>query len=287
MSDRLLVGIEWRVRVWFAPALPRRGRSTAASLANSDVPVAAGTPLPCASREALTLTAKNVAVDATYASGVLEAKPGNYVVLQVQDSGTGIPPEIVDRIFEPFFTTKGPEHGTGLGLSTVLGIVRSHGGIIGLYTEAGKGTAFKVYLPADTGAAAEPTAEASADFKANGLVVLLVDDEHGIREVAQAILQRLGFKVLVAEEGAEAIVQFTQAKDEIKLVLTDLAMPHMDGVTLIRALRRMAPHLKIIAMSGLHDEQRDYDLQALEVTALLDKPFNRTKLIEVLKQVLA
>jgi PAS domain S-box-containing protein len=182
-----------------------------------------------------------------------EAKPGPYVTVQVSDTGTGIPSNIKDRIFEPFFTTKEFGKGTGLGLSTVMAIVRSHGGFITVASEMGKGTQFKVYLPAQSIARiAEPAPVKPVRRlpKGRGQSVLVVDDEASIREVAQSMLGRYGYEVILAEDGAQAVELYTAHRERIAVVITDMAMPVMDGPATILALRAMNPAVKIIVSSG-------------------------------------
>src|SRR5581483_2695398 len=153
--------------------------------------------------------------------------------LEVSDTGPGIPPEILERIFEPFFTTKGVGKGTGLGLSTVHGIVKSHGGFITVKTGRGEGTTFQVYFPAssepDT-AEVEPAATTLPNGK--GELVLVVDDEAKVRDVAGIALQSSGYQVLLASDGAEALAMFATSLGKVAVVLTDLNMPFMDGVAL-------------------------------------------------------
>jgi len=182
-----------------------------------------------------------------------EAKPGPYVLVQVLDTGTGIPSNIKDRIFEPFFTTKEFGKGTGLGLSTVMAIVRSHGGFITVSSEVGEGTQFKVCFPAQPIARiAEPAPVKPVRRlpKGRGQSVLVVDDEASIREVAQSMLGRYGYEVILAEDGAQAVEIYEAQGKKIAVVITDMAMPVMDGPATILALRAMNPAVKIIVSSG-------------------------------------
>src|SRR5262249_45629472 len=178
-------------------------------------------------------------LDETYAAMNLQARPGPYIVLQVEDNGSGISREIRDKIFEPFFTTKGVGKGTGLGLSTTSAIVRSHGGFINLYSEVGRGTRFRVYLPANTAAALadHALAEEAQLPRGNEELILVVDDEESVRNVTQNMLERFGYRVLLAANGAEALGHYTSHPQEIAAVLTDVAMPIMDGPALITALK--------------------------------------------------
>ncbi len=202
-----------------------------------------------------------------------DMKPGNYVKVSVQDTGDGIPPEIMGRIFEPFFTTKATGHGTGLGLSTVLGIVRNHGGFLTVQSAPGGGSSFEVYLPA-------PGSEADADSPVaaprvamgQGEGILLVDDERPIREVMQRLLEREGYRVWTAGNGAEAIEAFSAHRAEIRVVLTDVMMAVMDGVVLCRTLRKLDAEIPVVVMSGLTDQRRADELRSLGVTEFLPKP---------------
>jgi PAS domain S-box-containing protein len=234
----------------------------------------------------LTLEAENAEIDAAYASSMPEAKPGSYVVWRVTDSGTGIPPEILERIFEPFFSTKGPEKGTGLGLSTVIGIVQSHGGFIRVYSVPGQGTTFAVYLPADGGKTEALDQERVPDaFRGNGELVLVADDEPAVRQAARAVLTALNFKVITAADGTEALIHVAEKRAELRAVLTDLHMPHMDGLSFVRVLKRMLPEVGIIVASGRLEERETKEFKSLGVSALLEKPFTQDKLVEALKTV--
>ena len=236
----------------------------------------------------LTLAAENVEIDATYASAVPEAKPGRYVVWRVTDTGTGIPPAIVDRIFEPFFTTKGLDKGTGLGLSTVIGIVKSHGGFIQVYSTPGQGSTFAVYLPTE-GSSKGDTAfltKAGVTFQGNGETILVVDDEPAVREVTRAVLTKLNFTVLTASDGTDALIQVAEHRAELRVVITDLHMPQMDGLTFVRVLRHMLPEAGIIVASGRLDEREENEFKTLGVSALLNKPFTQETLVAAVKTAL-
>jgi PAS domain S-box-containing protein len=236
----------------------------------------------------LTVQAENVEIDATYAREVPEAKPGHYVVWRVSDTGTGIPPEILDRIFEPFFTTKGPDKGTGLGLSTAIGIVRSHGGFVRVYSTPGQGSTFAVYLPAYGADAGDTSllAKVETTFRGNGETILVVDDEAAVREVMRKVLTALNFKVLTVTNGTEALIQVAEKRAELRMVITDLHMPQMDGLTFVRVLKGRLPGAGIIVISGRLDEREANEFKALGVSALLDKPFTQAKLVEALKTAL-
>jgi CheY-like chemotaxis protein len=234
----------------------------------------------------LTLTAANVTLDEEKAALIPDARAGRFVVLQAADTGTGMTPEVVEKIFDPFFTTKDPGKGTGLGLSTVAGIVRSHAGFLRVQTAVGSGTRFEVFLPALEGqlVADAPPPEQALPM-AEGKIILLVDDEDAIRAAGQRMLNGLGFRVLLARNGAEGIVKYSKRSREIQVVITDISMPVMDGTSLIRVLRRLAPDVPIIAMSGLPASVEVATSTGLPVNAFLTKPFTRAQLIAALQTV--
>jgi PAS domain S-box-containing protein len=235
----------------------------------------------------LAITAENVAFDEHYARMNPEAKSGSYVFITVADTGTGIPPEILDRIFDPFFTTKDQGKGTGLGLSTVQGIVKSHGGFINVYSEPGRGTQFRIYLPAVASAQAAQAAVALSNLPSgHGETILVVDDEASVREMARTALETFGYRVLVASEGAEAVALYAAHKDEITAVLTDMMMPLMDGPATIRALRKINPQVKIVASSGLSEGERAAEAAELGVKTFLPKPYTAERLLTTLDGVL-
>jgi len=235
----------------------------------------------------LTLELENVEVNEAVARMNPDASPGRYVALSVTDTGTGIPPENLDKIFDPFFTTKEVGKGTGLGLSTVIGIVKSHGGFIQVNSRLGQGTQFKVYLPAcETSKDSEKNLKPGPLPQGKGELVLLVDDEESIRRVARQTLERYGYQMIEASDGTQGLAQYTQHQSEVRLVITDVVMPFMDGPALIRALRQLNPQVKIIAMSGHQSKAGAGHLPPKSVQALLAKPFNAAELLQALQQAL-
>ncbi|HTL69228.1 MAG TPA: PAS domain S-box protein [Lacunisphaera sp.] len=216
------------------------------------------------------------------------AEPGAYVVLVVADTGHGIPPQIIDRIFDPFFTTKGEGRGTGLGLSTVLGIVKSHGGFLTVNSEGRAGTTFRVHLPASPGGApVEAQAPADTAVRGHNELILVVDDEKMISDLITRALTRNGFRVISAENGSEAIKLFIQQQGAVRLVLTDMMMPVMGGIELIQSLRVLKPDLKIIALSGLEAGGRHGSLAHLGVAEVVGKPFAAGDLMKAVERVMA
>ena len=236
----------------------------------------------------LTIEAENQAIDEIYAGMLRGSHAGNFIVVTVTDTGTGIPSEIIDRIFDPFFTTKEPGRGTGLGLAAVQGIVTSHGGFITVESQPGRGATFKIYLPAHE-AANRKEAEAIQHeiLPGGGEMVLVIDDEDAIREMTRTTLERFGYLVLTADNGATALGVFASHKEEIGLVITDMMMPVMDGPVTIRALQKLNPQVRIIASSGLTDSIDAANLKQLGVKSFLIKPYDAKTLLKTVAQALS
>ncbi len=234
----------------------------------------------------ISIKAENILIDENYARMNLEARPGHYVCMAITDTGTGIPQKILDKIFEPFFTTKEVGKGTGLGLSTVLAIVKSHGGFLDVYSEIGKGTTFKVYLPAQATDQQVFEEEKKPEHQpGHGELVLVVDDEASIREITQDTLEANGYKVVTASDGTEAVAVYAQRRDEIKAVITDMMMPIMDGTATIRALQKIDPGVKIIASSGMTPNDEAMKSGGV-VKEVLIKPYTTERLLTALEKVL-
>ncbi len=234
----------------------------------------------------LRLVAENLVIENNYAWMNLDAKVGSYIIITVSDTGTGIPAKILPQIFEPFFTTKEIGKGTGLGLSTVIGIIKGHGGFVNVYTEVGKGTEFKIYLPVVLGTHLQQ----AEDFElpiGHGEVILVVDDEAPIREITKTALKTHNYQVFTANDGIEALVVYAEHQDEISLVLTDMMMPSMDGSTTIRTLQKMNPQLKIIAVSGLASNEQVASSSGAGVKAFLSKPYTARELLSTINGVLS
>ena len=233
---------------------------------------------------ALQLRADNATLDDQYTRSNAEATVNDYVVLQITDSGVGIPTEIREKIFEPFFTTKEHGKGTGIGLSTVHTIVKMHKGFITVSSEPGKGSTFKVHLPAQRQDAVSARAPSQNLPAGRGETVLIVDDETGVRQITQSTLETFGYRVFTASDGAEAVSRFAEHRNEIDLVLTDVMMPYMDGTSAARSLRKIKPDLKIILVSGL---ERSEKLPAdISNVAFLQKPYTSGTLLSVIRNVL-
>lgn len=235
----------------------------------------------------LTLGAANVEIDEAAAEMAPTMRPGRFAVLSVSDTGEGIPPEHMDRIFDPFFTTKEIGQGTGLGLSTVLGIVRSHGGFIQVDSRIGAGTTFRIHLPASTSLEATASgAEREQLAQGSGELILVVDDEANVRQVTRQMLERNGYRVLEAKDGAEGLARYAQHQQEIQAVVTDMIMPVMDGPNFIRALRRLDPNALIIVISGFRTEEGASAAIDDQVAAFIHKPFSAAVLLHALRQAL-
>jgi PAS domain S-box-containing protein len=237
----------------------------------------------------LTLTATNVELDENSARLHREAKPGPYVELGIVDTGTGMPTHVQEHIFEPFFTTKGIGKGTGLGLSTVSSIVKHHHGFLVVETAEGKGTHFKIYLPAiATSAASAGAPQRPVLPSGNGEWVLVVDDEALIRDIARQMLQTFGYHVLVATNGAEAVAACAKHGGKIQVMITDLAMPVMDGSAAIEAVRAIDPNLKVIVASGSAFDSKKYHWDDRPtVRAIIEKPYTPEKLLTTLHKTLS
>jgi two-component system, cell cycle sensor histidine kinase and response regulator CckA len=233
----------------------------------------------------LSVTAENLEIDKNYARMNLNASVGNYVAIAVTDTGTGIEPKILDRIFDPFFTTKDIGKGTGLGLSTVVGIVKSHRGFIDVDSKVGKGTRFKVYLPATVTSEIAPVIVTEQPESGRGELILVVDDEVPIQVITTATLEMHGYRVMTASDGIEAIALYAQHQHEIGVVLMDMMMPNLDSIAIVRTLRKFNPQVQIIAMSGLATSEIVAQTIDEGVKAFLAKPFTPTELLDTISNL--
>jgi two-component system, cell cycle sensor histidine kinase and response regulator CckA len=235
----------------------------------------------------LAVSIEGIELDAQYAAMNPDARAGHYVLLRVSDTGSGIAPEVQEKIFEPFYTTKEVGRGTGLGLSTVMSIVRNHGGFLRVQSEVGKGATFEVYLPAVVAENQEaPAATRPAGRRGRGETILVVDDERIVREITRVTLEDTGYHVLTAEDGTEALAMYAKQGETIDLVLTDLVMPYLDGASTIRAMQRLNPRVKVIACTGLNTEEKRAGARTLVDVPLLEKPFTASMLLTKLGEVL-
>ena len=234
----------------------------------------------------LKVAAGNQLLDEHYSALDSELKSGPYITIKVSDSGHGISPADLEKIFDPFFTTKDVGKGTGLGLSTVMGIVKGMGGIIHVYSERGKGTSFNVFLPAEPTAKEDAGTERKALAMGHGETILVVDDEDGILQATCKLLTKHGYQSLPASDGAEALSVFSRNRESINAVLTDVMMPVMDGLDLVRVIRKMDPVMKVVASSGLEDDSKFEALKNLGVSTFLAKPYTAEKLLTTLRNIL-
>src|SRR5436190_18638087 len=235
----------------------------------------------------INIKAENVVIDENYSRMNPSSKPGPYVMVVVDDTGAGMKSEVLDRIFDPFFTTKEVGKGTGLGLSTTLMIVKSHDGFLNVYSEVGKGTRFTIYFPVAPGEAGEISSSDETTLPAgNGELILVVDDEAMIREIARATLERFGYKVATAKNGKEALDILSGGETTVSIVITDLAMPVMDGSQLVRNIRDAGLNIPILAMSGFVEPDQAADMRSMSVDTVLDKPFTAEVLLTAIRKAL-
>ncbi|HBJ85741.1 MAG TPA: hybrid sensor histidine kinase/response regulator, partial [Verrucomicrobiales bacterium] len=234
----------------------------------------------------LTVSARSVTLDEQYAAMHESAKPGDYIMIKVTDTGTGIPPEVLEKIFDPFFTTKEVGKGTGLGLSTVLAIIKSHDGFLNVYSEPNRGTTFSVWFPASGATTEGPGQLEEMHPRGRDELILVVDDEAAVRTITQQTLEAFGYRVLVAADGTEAVTLYTQHRTEVAAVLTDMMMPIMDGPATIQVLRHMNPALKIIAASGLSNDSSAARAAGMGVKHFLPKPYTAQTVLTTLRMTL-
>jgi PAS domain S-box-containing protein len=235
----------------------------------------------------ISISAENVHFDASFAAANLEAAEGPYVCIRVQDSGEGIPPDIIDRIFDPFFTTKAIGKGTGLGLPTSLSIVKSHGGFIRITSKPGAGTLACVYIPAHPEFDDAPRSLKPIDLPGGGgETILVVDDESPIRHIACQILENFGYRTLIAANGEEALSLFIERQSEIAIIFTDLMMPVMDGPEMIGRILEINPAARIIATSGIGPNSDSSQSAMDRVRHFLPKPYTAETLLKCMKRTL-
>jgi PAS domain S-box-containing protein len=238
----------------------------------------------------LTASTANIVIDADYVARHGQPPVGAYILMTIADTGIGMTGEMLDRIFDPFFTTK--ETGTGLGLSTVQGIVKAHGGAIEVESQIGHGTCFKIYLPAIYSKEVEALATTEDSYDGKGQLVLVVDDESAIREIAQASLENSNYRVMVASDGIEAIDVYAQNHHSISIVIIDMMMPHLDtrwrslsaGESTILALQQINPQVQIVVMSGSAIDLADV-VERSHASACITKPFTAADLLHTLAEI--
>jgi CheY-like chemotaxis protein len=233
----------------------------------------------------LRIETHNVILSDPEAYGLAEAPPGEYVSLSVSDTGVGISEDHLPRIFEPFFTTKEPGKGSGMGLAMVYGIVKNHGGWIDVRSPSGRGATIRILLPASPRMLAAPTSLPKPEILAVGTeTILFVDDEESLRLLATESLGSLGYTVLTARNGTEALTRYAENRREIALVILDLIMPEMGGVETFRRLREIDPAVRVLISSGYAGDDRSEMLLAEGVAGFLRKPYRLGTLAAAIRQ---
>lgn len=236
------------------------------------------------------LVTRNVTVDTALAAATPGTRPGPFVCISVVDTGTGIPPAIIDKIFDPFFTTKTAGKGTGLGLSMVTGIMKSHGGFVQVESDAGHGSRFHLYFPAipDAVPLAAGGAAAPLPARGEGEAILLVDDEPVVRDTLQLLLERAGYRVVPAGDGTTGVKEFEQGAGGIALVISDMMLPDIPGTEVVRAVRRRDPAIPVVAISGMMGSGNfDELLQMDPPVECLSKPLTPAILLGAVRRGLA
>lgn len=234
----------------------------------------------------LTLETQNVLIDDYYSSNNIWATPGRYILLSVTDTGIGMSEEVKEHIFEPFFTTKPEGQGTGLGLSTVYGIVKQHNGMITAYSEPGKGTTIKVYYPMTERKAVEVGTMIRPQVHGGNETILLAEDDSGVRALVVKILERAGYHVLIAKNGFEAVAMFQNNRKEISLLLLDVVMPGMGGHEAFERIEQIQSGLPVIFTSGYSENAVHTDFVLHEGLKLLQKPYSPDALLVLVRQTL-
>ena len=235
----------------------------------------------------LTIQTANVELDDEYVAHHGESNAGPYVMLAVSDTGTGMDADTLSHVFEPFFTTKAVGTGTGLGLATVYGIVKQSGGSIWVYSELGKGTTFKVYLPVTESAVAlDAPRAAGAPAPTGSETILLAEDEEPLRRLTATLLERHGYVVIAAESANEALLIAEENSRRIDLLLTDLIMPGLSGAAVAERVSELVPGVKVLFMSGYSDDIVVRNGNLAPGAAFLEKPFSATDLAAKVRETL-
>jgi two-component system, cell cycle sensor histidine kinase and response regulator CckA len=234
----------------------------------------------------LVIETHNIEFDQEYCRLHTYVQPGSYVLLSVSDTGVGMDPATIEHIFEPFFTTKEVGKGTGLGLATVFGIVKQHGGFINVYSEPGKGTTFRVYLPSDSGSA-EPLRSEVPELPQKGTeTILLAEDHEGLRELGQETLEALGYQVILATNGTEAVALFKNNVARIDAVVVDVVMPGMSGPDAYAEMCTIRPGLGVVFATGYTAEAASLTSLVAKGASVLQKPYTATSLSKAIRHVL-
>jgi CheY-like chemotaxis protein len=234
----------------------------------------------------LSIETNNVEIDEEFCHRNSYGRPGRYVMLVVADTGIGMDAATVDRIFEPFFTTKDLGKGTDLGLATVYGIVKQHGGLLNVYSEVGEGTTFRVYFPSSTGRAHQPHPEIAMISVTGNETILVAEDYEGIREVANSILRSYGYTVILAADGQEALRLFRQDPTKIDLVILDVMMPGLSGTEVFAQMSAIKPDLPVVFTSGHTSESLSLNSDIAAGAVFLQKPYAPRALGQIVRSTL-
>ncbi|MBN1823700.1 MAG: PAS domain S-box protein [Endomicrobiales bacterium] len=234
----------------------------------------------------LKISVRKVKIDFEAVSANLDAKQGEYACISVSDSGVGIDKVTIQRIFEPFFTTKELGRGTGLGLSVVYGIVKSHGGFIMVDSEINKGTTFEIYIPATEKKKTEVREKSGMELKGENELVLIVDDEKEILTLAKRILEANGYRALTAESGEKAVELFNANKSDVRLVILDMIMPRMDAMDIVNELKKIEPDANIILSTGYSQGDKAGEFNEKGINTIIQKPYNVNELLVHVKKAL-
>jgi CheY-like chemotaxis protein len=234
----------------------------------------------------LEVSLKEVMVDDAMAGSIPDITPGRYQQLKIRDTGHGIGEEVMDRIFDPFFSTKEPGEGTGLGLSVVHGIIKKHGGSIDVSSTPGKGTTFDVYFPS-LGDMEEMTVDEAVPLPTGTERILLVDDEAGMVEMGQQMLESLGYRVTAHTSSVEAAADFKARPDQFDLVMTDMTMPRMTGVDLSKVMLKTRPDIPIVLCTGYSERIQEDTAKALGIREFVLKPVILREIAQILRRALA
>jgi len=234
----------------------------------------------------LVIETQNVEIEEEYCQLHPYAQQGSYVLLTVSDTGVGMDAATTERVFEPFFTTKELGKGTGLGLATVYGVVKQHGGFIHLYSELGKGTTFRIYLPAGNGAAEPSQPKSNEQIPKGTETILLAEDNEGLREAAQEMLQTLGYRVILATNGAEATEFFKANSGKIDMAVLDVVMPDLSGPAAYSQMSAIQPDLRVVFTTGYTPETVSLNSTLEKGVPILQKPYSMKSLAQIVRSTL-
>jgi len=233
----------------------------------------------------LNIDLTEVEVDEQTSDENTDLEPGSYIRLTIRDTGQGISPEIFNRIFDPYFTTKEKGEGTGLGLAVVHGIVKAHNGTIDVSSELGKGSVFRVYLPAHKKETALTTSRSPEPLPKGNECILFVDDEPILVSIWKKVLERFGYKVVVSGSSTDALETFQANPDRFDMVITDMTMPNMTGIELSKALLSIRPELPIILCTGFSELITSDKIRKMGIRELMMKPISLRDLVENIRKV--